>query len=91
MKCSVCELCELSRRQRETGRYQFRNVCCLARLLAASWPPVSASSAKLAAYRVPFAKNKLLVQRAIKRWGLDVTIDELQEVARKLVEQRCDV
>lgn len=40
---------------------------------------------------MPFAKNKLLVQLAIKRWGLDVTIDELQALARKLVEQRCDV
>ena len=40
---------------------------------------------------MPFAKNKLLVQLAIKRWGLDETIDELQALARKLVEQRCDV
>ena len=37
---------------------------------------------------MPFAKNKLLVQRAIKRWGFDVTIDELQALARELVEQR---
>lgn len=91
MKYSVCELCELSIRQRETGRYQFRNVCCLARLLAASWPTAGASSAKRAAYRVPFAKNKLLVQRAIKKWGLAVTIDGLQEVARQLAESRSDV